>query len=79
MTQSHVSPRDFELLKKEVEALGDSVNKDRLDLVADADKLRLEIEALRTALQRMSPEFGRLYTEAYSDLVQNFNPEAQAG
>ncbi|MCM2279915.1 MAG: hypothetical protein NDJ89_17715 [Oligoflexia bacterium] len=79
MTQTQVSPRDLQLLRQEVEALGEFLNRERLDRVADYDRLKLELAAIKATLQRLNPQFERVYKTTYADLVQNYDPEAKAG
>lgn len=72
-----VYPTDIELLKRQLETQGEQCARERLERKAEVDRLRLEVEALKRALDRMSPGFLKRFDEAYADERREWNPELE--
>lgn len=66
---------DLELLLKELENQGEILEREQIERKAEIDHLRLELEAIRTTLKVLLPEFARRYDTTYDDLLQRFDPE----
>lgn len=75
MAQTTGKPSEIELLKMEMETLGEQLEQERLDRKTEVNLLKLEMEALRQSLQKFAPEFDRYYHDVREDLNQHFDPE----
>lgn len=52
-----VSSSEIHLLNKEMEAQGELISKEKLDRIADVDRIEIEISAIITALSETVPDF----------------------
>jgi hypothetical protein len=67
--------RQFHLMQREIEAAA-SLNKEtKLDLLAAIDSLRIEIEVLKTFIERQHPGFSESYRRLREESVQAIDPE----
>lgn len=67
--------RQFHLTQREIEAAA-SLNKEtKLDLLAAIDSLRIEIEVLKTFIERQHPGFSECYRRLREESVQAIDPE----
>jgi hypothetical protein len=67
--------RQFHLMQREIEAAA-SLNKEtKLDLLAAIDSLRIEIEVLKTFIERQHPGFSESYGRLREESVQAIDPE----
>ncbi|HEY7166531.1 MAG TPA: hypothetical protein VIB79_18305 [Candidatus Binatia bacterium] len=71
--------RDLEqrlhLMQKEIEATVSLMKESKLDLVATMDSLRIEIEVLKTYMERYHPGFTESYAKLREEAVQAIDPE----
>lgn len=72
-----INPSDIQLIRKEIETLGESWDKDRLERRSEIDRLRMEVHAIRDALIALIPRFDEAYRKSYNELLQSFDPEAE--
>ena len=63
------------LLQKEVNLLGEDVDKAKLDLEETKDLLKIEIEALKTILKEVVPDFPKKYGIARDNVLREKVPE----
>ena len=62
-------------LRKEIEATWDAAYRRMLTLQADIDRLKLELEALRKALEERSPGLEERYALILEDTLEKTPPE----
>jgi hypothetical protein len=67
---------ESDLLRRQIESIGDAQARERLENRAAFDELRIEIETLRRAVQDLSPELANRIGELRQELIQRFDPEA---
>jgi len=65
----------FHLMQKEIEATVSLLNEAKLDLTASVDSLKIEIEALKTFLERKHPGFSAEYNKLKDEAIQAIDPE----
>lgn len=65
----------FHLLQREVEATGSLLKDSKVDLIAAIDGLRIEMEILKSYMERFHPSFGKTYTELRQEAIQSIDPE----
>lgn len=63
------------LLEKEVMLLGEDADKENLDLKESADKLMIEIEALKVILKELVPDFQNKFNEVRDTVLREIDPE----
>lgn len=63
------------LLEKEVMLLGEEADKENLDLKESADKLMIEIEALKVILKELVPDFQNKFNEVRDTVLREIDPE----
>jgi hypothetical protein len=67
--------RRFHLMQKEIEATA-SLSKDaKIDLTAAVDSLKIELEVMKTYMERFHPGFGEAYTKLKDEIIQAVDPE----
>lgn len=77
MAQIPISQREIDLMRKEIETLGELLSQEQLDRKAEADGLKLEIAALKKTIEQLNPEAGRIYDQQREKVIQNFDPETE--
>lgn len=77
MPDNKLTPSDFHLLKKELEAQGEFLSQESLDRKAEADKIKIEIESLKKILTQLLPNFQSVYQEAYEKTLREFDPDTE--
>lgn len=65
----------FHLMQKEIEATVSLLEEAKLDLTASVDSLKIEIEALKTYIERHHPGFSESYTKLKDEAIQAIDPE----
>jgi hypothetical protein len=65
----------FHLLQKEIEATGSVMKDAKIDLTAAIDSLKLEIQAIKSFLERYHPEFSASYPKLKAEATQTVDPE----
>jgi len=65
----------FHLMQKEIEATVSLLKEAKLDLTASVDSLKIEIEALKTYIERQRPDFSESYTKLKEEAIQAIDPE----
>ena len=63
------------LLQREIEATGSLLKDSKVDLVAAIDALRIEVEILKSYMDRFHPSFGKTYAELRQEAIQSIDPE----
>jgi len=65
----------FHLMQKEIEATVSVLKEAKLDLTASLDSLKIEIEALKTYLERSRPGFLAEYNKLKDEAIHAIDPE----
>ena len=65
----------FHLMQKEVEATISLMKEAKLDLMAAIDSLRIEMEVLKTYMERYHPGFSESYPKLREEAIQAIDPE----
>ena len=65
----------FHLMQKEIEATVALLKEAKLDLTASVDSLKIEIEALKTYIERHHPDFAESYAKLKEEAIQAIDPE----
>ena len=63
------------LLEKEIKVLGEDAEKMKLDLEEAVDSLRLEIEAVKMAIQDLVPDFQGKFRSSKKSVLQEIDPQ----
>jgi len=67
--------QQFHLMQREIEAVGSLIKETKLDLLAAIDSLRIEIEVIKTFIERNHPGFSDSYPGLREEVVQAIDPE----
>jgi hypothetical protein len=62
-------------MQKEIEATVSILKEAKLDLTAAVDSLKIEIEALKTYIERHHPDFAESYPKLKEEAIQAIDPE----
>jgi hypothetical protein len=65
----------FHLLQKEIEVTASLMPDAKIDLIAAIDSLRLEIQAIKSFLERYNAEFSVSYPKLKAEATQTVDPE----
>lgn len=65
----------FHLLQKEFEAAVSLMREAKIDLTAAVDSLKIEIEVLKTYMERHHPGFAESYGKLREEAIQAIDPE----
>jgi hypothetical protein len=68
----------FHLMQKEIEAAVSLLKEAKLDLTATVDSLKIELEALKTFMERHHPGFADAYPKLKEEAIQAIDPEWMA-
>lgn len=63
------------LLQREIEATGSLRKDSKVDLTAAIDSLRIEVEILKSYMERFHPSFAKTYPELRQEAIQSIDPE----
>jgi hypothetical protein len=63
------------LLEKEVNLIGDDIERLRLDLEETVDKLKLEIQAIKMTLRELLPGFEKRHSTIRESVIREIDPE----
>ena len=74
MQESDIEQR-FHLIQKEIEAAVSILKEAKLDLTASVDSLKIEIEALKSFIERQHPGFSESYAKLKEEAIQAIDPE----
>lgn len=66
----------LEALEQEIRIVGEGLEALKLDLRAEADTFRLEIEALRRCLDSLYPQLKDCFAAARAEVFREADPEA---
>jgi hypothetical protein len=67
--------RRFHLMQKEIEAAVALIGEFKLDLKAAIDSLRIELEVLKSYMERYHPGFAESYPKFKEEAIQSIDPE----
>ena len=67
--------QQFHLMQREIEALGSLIKETKLDLLAAIDSLKIEVEVIKTFMERHHPGFSESYPRLREEVVQTIDPE----
>lgn len=65
----------FHLMQKEIEAAAALMREVKIDLTAAVDLLKIEIEVLKTFMERYHPGFVENYPNLRDEAIQAIDPE----
>jgi hypothetical protein len=65
----------FHLMQKEIETSVSLMREDNLDLVAAIDSLRIELEVMKSYMERYHPGFAESYPKFKEEAIQAIDPE----
>lgn len=67
--------RRFHLMQKEIEATVSLTRECKIDLTAAIDSLRIELEVLKSYMERYHPGFAESYPKFKEEAIQAIDPE----
>jgi hypothetical protein len=67
--------RRFHLMQKEIEATASLMRENKLDLMAAIDSIKIELEVLKTYMERFHPGFVESYPKFKEEAIQAIDPE----
>ena len=67
--------RRFHLLQTEIEESASLMRECKLDLMAAIDSLRIELEVLKSYMERYHPGFAESYPKFREEAIQAIDPE----
>jgi len=70
--------RRFHLMQREFEAAGSFMREAKIDLTTAIDSLKIEIEILKTYMERHHPGFAESYGKFREEAIQAIDPEWMA-
>lgn len=65
----------FHLMQKEIEATVSLMREEKFDLMAAIDSLRIEMEILKSYMERYHPGFAESYPKFKEEAIQAIDPE----
>jgi hypothetical protein len=65
----------FHLMQKEIEAAAAITRECKLDLLATIDSLKIELEVLKSYMERYHPGFAESYPKFKEEAIQAIDPE----
>jgi hypothetical protein len=65
----------FHLMQKEIEAAVSITRECKLDLLAAIDSLKIELEVLKSYMERYHPGFAESYPKFKEEAIQAIDPE----
>lgn len=65
----------FHLMEKEIEAAVSLTEECKLNLTASVDSLRIELEVLKSYMERYHPGFAESYPKLREEAIQAIDPE----
>ena len=65
----------FHLMQKEIEGTVSLMKEIKLDLTAALDSLKIELEIMKTYMERYHPGFSESYPKLREEAVQAIDPE----
>jgi len=65
----------FHLLQTEIEATASLLKDAKIDLTAALDSIKIELEILKTYMQRYHPGFAKSYAALREEAIQAIDPE----
>lgn len=65
----------FHLMQKEIEATVSLMRDNKLDLMAAIDSIKIELEVLKTYMERFHPGFAESYPKFREEAIQAIDPE----
>jgi len=65
----------FHLLQTEIEATASLLKDAKIDLTAALDSIKIELEILKTYMQRYHPEFAKSYAALREEAIHAIDPE----
>lgn len=65
----------FHLMQKEIEAIASQLRESQLNLIVAIDSLRIEMEILKSYMERYHPGFAESYPKLKEEAVQAIDPE----
>ncbi len=74
MSEQVISER-LRFLEKEVSALAEDLDRNKLDLRSQVDALRLDIESIKTFLKKHFPELPETFRDVKDQTMREKNPE----
>jgi hypothetical protein len=66
---------ETQMLHREIESQGEWLARERLERKTELDRLKLQIEALKRTLERLSPKSSHIFATELKAVEAEFNPE----
>jgi hypothetical protein len=67
--------KEIDRITEELRLSGEYADTHFIDVRADLDHIRLEVEAIKRYLAKALPDFGRDFEQVKEEIVQEFDPE----
>jgi len=65
----------FHLLQTEIEATASLLKDAKIDLTSALDSLKIEVEILKSYMERYHPDFAKTYPALREEAIQAIDPE----
>lgn len=70
-----VYPKDIQALRSQLGALGELLDRERLERMAEIDELRLELQAMKKLGEELTPGFSQKFEQTLHQERWRWNPE----
>jgi len=67
----------FHLMQTEIEATASLLKDAKIDLISALDSMKIELEILKTFMERYHPDFAKVYPALREEAIQAIDPEWQ--
>lgn len=67
--------KKFHMMQQEIEATASLFKEAKIDLVSAIDSIKIELEVLKTYMQRYHPDFVKSYPALKEEAIQAIDPE----
>ena len=65
----------FHLMQTEIEATASLLKDAKIDLISALDSIKIELEILKTYMERYHPDFAKSYAALREEAIQAIDPE----
>ena len=65
----------FHLMQTEIEATASLLKDAKIDLISALDSIKIEVEILKTYMERYHPDFAKSYAALREEAIQAIDPE----
>jgi len=71
--------KEIDRMAEELRLSGEFTDTRFMDVRAELDRVRLEVEVFKRVLEKAIPSFARDFEQTKKEMVQEFNPEIERG